>query len=86
MIIVNTKILVNIKVPMLEEEYCTFIPVSKSIYVVIKLLSSAINEFTKGYFTLNNNHFLMSEKGEILDFYITIKKANIKNGDTLFLI
>lgn len=82
----NTKILVNIKVPMLEEEYCTFIPASKNIYVTIQLLSKAINEFTKGYFLLNKKHFLVEENGNILDFYTTVKKSGIKNGDTLFLI
>ena len=84
--ILNTKILINIKVPMLEEEYCIFIPVSKNIYITTQLLSKAINEFTKGYFSTNKNHLLMTENGNILDFYTTIKKSGIKNGDTLFLI
>ena len=82
----NTKIIVNIKVPMLEEEYCVFIPVSKNIWVSTKLISKSINEFSKGYFLLNKNHYLMSEDGKILDFYSTIKECGIKNGDTLLLI
>ena len=82
----NTKILINVKVPMLEEEYSLFIPVSKNVWISTKLIAKAINEFSKGYFLLNKKHYLMSEDGRILDFYSTIKKCGIKNGDTLLLI
>ena len=71
---------------MLEEEYCAFIPVSKNIWIATKLISNAINEFSKGYFLLDRKHYLMSEDGKLFDFYSTVKKCGIKNGDTLLLV
>ena len=80
------KILVIISVPMLEEEYDVYIPVSKSIKVTIELIVKTINELSLGYFPLKKDCVLLSSNGEMFDKNYTIKDCGIKNGDKLILV
>ena len=57
----NNKILVTIKVPMLEKAYDIYVPISKNVKVVKELL----NEY--GKFPLANRYFGEMAKGKYLD-------------------
>lgn len=82
----NNKILVTVVVPMLEETYDIYIPVSKSINVTIDLLVNTINELSEGHFPLDKKHVFMSDKGVVFDKNCNVKECNIKNGDSVILI
>ena len=82
----TNKILVTVIVPMIEEEYDIYIPVSKTIKLTLKLLSKTINELSEGHFPLKENNVLLSSTGAMFTNNFTIKDCGIKNGDKIVLI
>ncbi|MBQ9071719.1 MAG: methyltransferase [Bacilli bacterium] len=81
----TNKILVTVLVPMIEEEYDVYIPISKKIKVTTKLLVKTISELSEGHFPLKENSVLISNN-LILDNNFTVKECGIKNGDKIVLI
>ena len=45
----NNKILIEVIVPLLEENFEIYIPVNKRISTVIKLIEKSLKEITNGY-------------------------------------
>jgi len=82
----TNKILVTVVVPMIEERYDIYIPVSKSMRVTKKLLINTINELSSGHFPKDKNCTLMSSEGVPYSMNSTIKECGIKNGDKIILI
>lgn len=82
----TNKILLTVVVPMIDEEYDIYIPVSKNIKLTIELIVKTINELTNGHFPIKNNYKLISSNGEILDKKKTIKECSLGNGDRITLI
>ena len=82
----TNKILVTVIVPMIEEEYDIYIPVSKTIKLTLKLLTKTINELSEGHFPLKENNTLLSSTGVMFTNNFTIKECGIKNGDKIVLI
>lgn len=80
------KILVTVLVPMIEEEYDIFVPVSKSIKLTTDLLVKSINELSEGHFPIKEKCVLMSSSGIVFDEALIIKECGIKNGDKIILI
>lgn len=82
----TNKILITVSVPMIEEEYDIYIPISKSIKVTSKLLVKTINELSEGHFPLKDKCTLLSSSGQVLNENSIIKECEIKNGDKIILI
>lgn len=82
----SNKILISIKVPMIDEEYDVFVPISKNIKLTIDLLVKTINELTVGHYPLKSNCNLVNLNGRVLDKKLTIKDSGLKNGDKLILL
>lgn len=82
----TNKILISVKVPMIDEEYDIFMPVSKNVKLAINLIVKTINELTVGHYPLKNDSILLDQNGRILDVKLTIKECNLKNGDRLILL
>lgn len=82
----TNKILVTVVVPMIEEKYDIYLPVSKSIKVTKKLLINTINELSGGHFPKDKNCILMSSEGVPYGVNSTVKECGIKNGDKIILI
>ena len=82
----NNKILVTVIVPMIEQKYDIYIPVSKNVNVTLQLLSKTINELSEDHFPIKDNYTLLSSTGTFYDKAKTIKENGIKNGDTIILI
>ncbi len=80
------KILVTVIVPMIEERYDIYIPISKSIKVTRDLLVKTINELSEGHFPKKDNCKIVSSGGVVFDINSTIKECGIKNGDKIILI
>ena len=74
----NNKILVTIKVPMLEKAYDIYVPISKNVKVV--------HELSEGHFPKKNGVILMKRDGTLLNDKAVLKDCNIKNGYVLTLI
>ena len=82
----TNKILITIVVPMIEEKFDIYIPVSKSVRVTKQLLTKTIHELSGEHFPKNKNCILMSNNGKEYDDNFNIKDSGIKNGDKLILI
>lgn len=82
----TNKILITVLVPMIEEEYDMYIPVSKSIKVTANLLIKTINELSEGHFPIKEKCILLTSDGQVLKEGSNIKESGIKNGDKIILI
>lgn len=80
------KILVTVRVPMIQQDYDVYIPASKNVKTTIDLLAKTVNELSGGYFPLDNDYTLMSQSGVVFDLRANIKESNIKNGDVIILL
>lgn len=86
------KILITVVVPMIEEEFDIYIPVSKTVRVTRELLVKMVNELSDGYFPIRNYNsteiktLLLSGDGVILGETNTIKDCGLKNGDKIIMI
>lgn len=82
----TNKILVTIVVPMIEETYDIYIPVSKTIKTTKKLLVNTIHELSAEHFPKNKDCILMSNAGIVYKNDLNIKECGIRNGDKIILI
>lgn len=82
----NNKILITVKVPMIEKEYDIYIPVSKNIKIVSELLVNTINELSEGHFPRKENVSLLMSDGTVLKNTNIVKECGIKNGDIIVLL
>lgn len=83
----KNKILVQVVVPDIEEEYNVFIPVNKKVGNVAILLSKAIQEMTNNIYKENNmNGIYNSDTGELLSPDLMIRETSIKNGSRIILM
>lgn len=83
----KNKILVQVVVPDIEEEYNVFIPVNKKVGNVAILLSKAIQEMTNNIYVENNkNGIYNSDTGELLPTDAMIRETSIRNGSRIILM
>lgn len=82
----SNKILVTIKVPMIEDEFDVFIPVYKYAKSAIGLVVKSVNELSEGHYPIKDNAVILKDNGDVLVQNLTIKENNIKNGDRLILL
>ncbi len=80
------KVLVRIYFPLIEKNYDIWLPISKTVYNVIILLSKIIDEL-KDYENFRNNPFLYNRySGICYNMNIKIKDTDITNGTELIFI
>lgn len=84
---IMNKVLVKVYVPILEEQYDILIPINRRIYNVIKLLTKAINELSRGYYIPSQKPKLYDKINAIAyDENLSIRETNIRNGTELILL
>lgn len=80
------KVLVNIYVPEIEQNYEFYIPVNRTIDIVIQIINHAINEIVFGEFPIRDNLQLCNRRtGQIYDNGFYVRNTDIKNGTQLVL-
>ena len=84
----NNKILIEVIVPLLEENFEIYIPVNKRISTVIKLIEKSLNEITNGYYPTQkeNSGIIDEESGSVFDVNLTVKESKMINGSKIILI
>ena len=83
----NNKVLVELIVPILEENYDVFIPKNRKIGNVIELLSKMVSEMSNGYFQATGKNMLYSgDTGEKYDMNILVANTDIRNGSKIILM
>ena len=80
------KVYVILFVPQIGEKYELFLPISKKIGTVVKLLTKSVNEISDGSFPIKDSLLYDKETGKIYDLNVTVKESNIKNGSELILV
>ena len=83
----NNKILIEVFVPMLEQEYDVFVPINKKIKNVTRLINDAIVDLSNGCFPKKSDIVLYNrQNGFILDPKLNVKEAGLVNGSQVILI
>lgn len=83
----NNKILIQLFVPLLEEEYDIFIPINKRVGTIKQLLEKVISEKSDNNYVLREDANLYSkETGNIYDVQTLIKDTDLKNGSGIVLL
>ena len=84
----NNKILIEVIVPLIEENFEIYIPVNKRISTVIKLIEKSLNEITNGYYPAQkeNSVIIDEESGSVFDVNLTVKESKMINGSKIILI
>lgn len=82
----NNKILLTVKVPMIEKKYDIKIPISKNIGVAAELIIETINELSEGHYPKKKDAVLMLCDGTILDKDSIVKDCGLKNGDSIIIV
>ncbi len=80
------KIFVILYVPSIGEKYEMFLPISKKIGTIAKLLTKSVNELSDGTFPIKESLLYDKKDGKIYDLNITVKESNIRNGSEIILI
>ena len=80
------KVLVNILIPEIEEEYEVYLPVNKYIGEICYTLSKIFNEQSKAFPVKKNGVLYNSENGKQYDAKSLLRNTDIKNGTELIYI
>lgn len=81
------KVLVKVFFPQIDKLYDVWIPINKTIFEIIKLLSKGANDLNNGSFKYSDSLILYDRKtGNYYDWNSIVSDTNIKNGTELILI
>ena len=81
------RVLVKVFFPQIDKWYEIWIPLNKTIYNIIQLMSKGVNDLNEGVYNYNNTLILYNRKtGEYYDMNCIVRDTNIKNGTELILI
>ncbi len=80
------KVYIILYVPQIGEKYEIFLPISKKIGTISKLLTKSVHELSDGTFPIKQSVLYDKETGIEYDLNITIKESNIRNGSEIILI
>ena len=82
----KNKVLINLYVSVIDEEYEIFIPVNESIRKVIDLIIKSIMEISDNALPMHNDYCLMDpETSVIYDFSTIVRNTNIRNNKKVVL-
>ena len=78
------KVLVTILVPEIEKNYEVYLPVNKTIGVILKYINKLLNESTSGVYPIKDNLALCNRfTDEVYDINKYIRDTDIRNGTQL---
>lgn len=81
------KVLVKVFFPQIDKLYEVWIPINKTIFEIIQLLSKGVNDLNNGNFKYSDSLILYDRKtGDYYDWNSIVSDTNIKNGTELILI
>ena len=80
------KVYVILYVPLIGERYEMFLPISKKIGNITRLLTKSVNELSDGTFPIKDSLLYDKKDGKAYDLNITLIESNIRNGSEIILI
>lgn len=82
----NNKILIQLYVPLIEEEYDVFIPINKRVGTIKQLLEKSISEQSNGYVISQDTNLYSKDTGIVYDVQVLVKDTDLKNGSRVVLL
>ena len=81
------RVLVKVFFPQIDKWYEIWIPLNKTIYNIIQLMSKGVDDLNEGGYQHNDFLILYNRKtGEYYNMNSIVRDTNIKNGTELILI
>ena len=81
------KILLEVFVPLIEEEYDIFVPVNKTMGTIKKVIEKGIIDLSDHQYEIKKGTNLYSkETGEIYHVNMKLTETDLKNGSQIILI
>ena len=83
----NNKILLEVYIPLIQEEYDIFVPINKSIGTIKNIIEKGIMDLsTSGYQAKEDTNLYSKDTGEIYDVNQKLIDTDLKNGSRIILI
>lgn len=82
----NNKILIQLYIPLIEEEYDIFIPINKRIGTIKQLIEKNMSEQANGYIIREDTNLYSKETGKVYDVQLLVKDTDLKNGSRVILL
>ncbi len=82
----NNKILIQLYIPLIEEEYDIFIPINKRVGTIKQLIEKNISEQSNGYIIKEDTNLYSKETGKVYDVQLIVKDTDLKNGSRVVLL
>ena len=82
----NNKILIQLYIPLIEEEYDVFIPINKRVGTIKQLLEKSISEQSNGYIITEDTNLYSKDTGIVYDAQLLVKDTDLKNGSRVVLL
>ncbi len=83
----DNKILLEVFVPAIEQEYDVFVPVNKTMGTIKKIIESGIIDLSDNVYMIKNDTNLYSkETGQMYDVNLKLTDTDLKNGSQVILI
>ena len=82
----NNKVLVELKVPSIDEVYNIYLPINIKVGTAIALLNKALSDITQGLYQARTTNFLYSQNSGVkYNIDDIIVNTDIRNGSTVVL-
>ena len=83
----SNKILLEVYIPSIEKEYDIFVPISKRVGSIKKLIEKGIVDLTDScYYVKDDTNLYNKETGLVYDVNLRILDTDLKNGSRIILI
>ena len=82
----NNKILIQLYIPLIEEEYDIFIPINKRVGTIKQLIEKNMSEQSMGYIIKEDTNLYSKETGQVYDVQLLVKDTDLKNGSRVILL
>lgn len=83
----NNKILIEVYIPSIEKEYDIFIPISKRVGTIKKLVQAGINDLNSNDLSISDEmNFYSKDTGMVYDVNQKIIDTDLINGSRIVLI
>lgn len=83
----ENKVIVNVNVPEIDQDFDVYLPINKKIGNIVILLNKAINEMSDGVYPISSNNLLFNaETNNMYQSDVLLLNSDIRNGSKLVLI
>lgn len=83
----KNKVLINVYVPSVDEEYEIYIPTNESISKVLDLILKSVYELSDSQLNMEDKHYLFDPStSTTYDVATIVRDTNIKNSKKVILI